>query len=141
MGRVQEILDTFYERYGWQNTDQAAAMNQKEKDDQPNPKTDPNNDPIQKKHDNPKAAHNAKAVIKSRCSQSCPLHWATMANSSQSTLHKYLELSQWLIDSGCSTHMTPFANDLTTDVSRSKSLVEVTNGNIMKGPKKGTALI
>ena len=122
--------------------DQAPAIKMKEKGDQPNPKTDSNNDPIQKKPDNPKAAaHNATAVIKSRCSKLRPLHWATMANSSQRTSHKYSEFSEWLIDSGCSNHMTPFANDLITDVSNSTSLVEVANGNIMKAPKKGTALI
>ena len=50
-------------------------------------------------------------------------------------------LSEWLIDSGCSNHMTPFEDDLITDPGSSKSLVEVANGNIVKAPKKGTAFI
>ena len=54
---------------------------------------------------------------------------------------KRSELSEWLIDSGCSNHMTPFEDDLITDIGSSKSLVEVANGNIVKAPKKGTAFI
>ena len=49
---------------------------------------------------------------------------------------KQSELSEWLIDSGCSNHMTPFEDDLITDIGSSKSLVEVANGNIVKAPKK-----
>ena len=37
--------------------------------------------------------------------------------------------------------MTPFEDDLITDIGSSKSLVEVANGNIVKAPKKGTAFI
>ena len=33
--------------------------------------------------------------------------------------------------------MTPFEDDLITDIGSSKSLVEVANGNIVKAPKKG----
>ena len=55
--------------------------------------------------------------------------------------HSYSELSEWLIDSGCSNHMTPYEDDLISDVTKSKSLVEVANGNIVKAPNKGTALI
>ena len=54
---------------------------------------------------------------------------------------KRSELSEWLIDSGCSNHMTPFEDDLITDIGSSRSLVEVANGNIVKAPKKGTAFI
>ena len=54
---------------------------------------------------------------------------------------KRSELSKWLIDSGCSNHMTPFEDDLTTDIRSSKSLVEVANENVVKAPKKGTAFI
>ena len=32
--------------------------------------------------------------------------------------------------------MTPFEDDLITDIGSSKSLVEVANGNIVKAPKK-----
>ena len=54
---------------------------------------------------------------------------------------KRSELSEWLIDSGCSNHMTPLEDDLITDIGSSKSLVEVANGNIVKAPKKRTAFI
>ena len=37
--------------------------------------------------------------------------------------------------------MMPFEDDLISDVMKSKSLVEVANGNIVKAPSKGTALI
>ena len=37
--------------------------------------------------------------------------------------------------------MTPFEDDLITDIGSSKLLVEVANGNIVKAPKKGTAFI
>ena len=50
-------------------------------------------------------------------------------------------LSQWLIDSGCSTHMTPFAEDLIADWESTESVVEVANGTIVKAAKRGTALV
>ena len=37
--------------------------------------------------------------------------------------------------------MTPFPEDLILDITSSKSLVEVANGNIVKAPKKGTVKI
>ena len=37
--------------------------------------------------------------------------------------------------------MTPFPEDIILDITSSKSLVEVANGNIVKAPKKGTASI
>ena len=68
------------------------------------------------------------------------LHWATLARV-QEKRTKRSELSEWLIGSGCSNHMTPFEDDLITNIGSSKSLVEVANGNIVKAPKKGTAFI
>ena len=50
-------------------------------------------------------------------------------------------LSQSLIDSGCSTHMTPFAQDLLMDHESTEAVVEVANGNIVKAAKRGTALV
>ena len=88
--------------------------------------------------------HSANAVTKSGSSQLRPLHWVTMATTNTQTdnpQHKYSELSEWLIDSGCSNHMTPFEDDLISDVTKSKALVEVANGNIVKAPKKGTVKI
>ena len=77
--------------------------------------------------------HQANAVIPSQNSQKKTLHWATMAGT-QEKRSKCSELSEWLIDSGCSNHMTPFEDDLITDIGPSKSLVEVSNGNIVKAP-------
>ena len=53
----------------------------------------------------------------------------------------YTLISEWLIDSGCSIHMTPYKSDLTSDVARSKILVEVANGNIVQAHSIGTAKI
>ena len=69
-------------------------------------------------------------------SQKKTLHWATMARTEDNP-SKRSELSEWLIDSGCSNHMIPYEDDLITDIGSSKSLVEVANGNIVKAPKKG----
>ena len=89
--------------------------------------------------------HTVNAVIKSGSSQLRPLHWAPMASttskSDDDSLQKYSELSEWLIHSGCSNHMKPFKDDLISNITKSKSLVEVANGNIVKVPNKGTALI
>ena len=74
-----------------------------------------------------------------KISQKKTLQWATMA-CVQEKCTKHSELSEWLIDSGCSNHMTPFEGDLITDIGSSKSLVEVANGNIVKSAKKGTGL-
>ena len=63
------------------------------------------------------------------------LHWATMART-QEKRTKRSELSKWLIVSGCSHHMTPYEDDLITDIGSSKPLVEAANGNIIKAPKK-----
>ena len=79
--------------------------------------------------------HQANAVIPSENSQKMTLHWATMARA-QEKHTKRSELSEWLIDSGCSNRMTPYEDDLITDIGSSKSLVEVANGNIVKPPKK-----
>ena len=91
------------------------------------------------------ADHTANAVIKSGSSQLRPLQWATIASMTSKFIDEssqsYSESSEWLIDSGCSNHMTPFEDDLISDVTKSKSLVEVANGNIVKAPKKGTVLI
>ena len=66
---------------------------------------------------------------------------STMSKSNDDISQQFSELSEWLIDSGCSNHMTPFADNLISDITKSKSLVEVANGNIVEVPKKGTALI
>ena len=63
-----------------------------------------------------------------------------ITNTKQKQQH-HTEISEWLIDSGCSNHMTPHPEDLIMDISSTKSLVEVANGNIVKAPKKGTVKI
>ena len=39
--------------------------------------------------------------------------------------HKYTRITQWLIDSGCSNHMTPYLHDIIGDRQRSECTVEV----------------
>ena len=51
---------------------------------------------------------------------------------------KFSLISQWLIDSGCSNHTTPYKDDLVIDIRESESLVQVANGNLVKAPLKGT---
>ena len=50
-------------------------------------------------------------------------------------------MSDWLIDSGCSNHMTPYKSDLIRNIIPSKSIVEVANGNLVQTPIEGTACI
>ena len=50
-------------------------------------------------------------------------------------------ISEWLIDSGCSIHMTPYKSDLTSDIKRSKILVQVANGNIVQAHSIGSTKI
>ena len=38
-------------------------------------------------------------------------------------------ISEWLVDSGCSIHRTPYESDLITDKKKSNVLVQVANGN------------
>ena len=109
--------------------------------EQPKPKSDnPKSKPDKKRGTD----HTVNALINSGSSQLQPLHWARMAwttTNVNDSPQQYSELSEWLINSGCSNHMTPFTEDLITDVSKSKSLVEVANGTIVKAPKKGTSLL
>ena len=59
------------------------------------------------------------------------IHWAKMARTTKNT--SFLKnpgtsfIADWLIDSGCSNHMTPFLEDLIADKTKSKALVEVAN--------------
>ena len=73
-------------------------------------RTKPKDQPT--KRSTPKTTEKAHTVIKSRHSTTRDVHWASMAKSKQipNTIHS--ELSQWLIDSGCSNHMTPYPEDL-----------------------------
>ena len=50
-------------------------------------------------------------------------------------------LNQWLIDSGCSNHMTPFLDDIIQDSEPSEAVIEVANGNIVKATISGTVLL
>ena len=53
----------------------------------------------------------------------------------------YTNISEWLVDSGCSIHMTPYESDLITDKKKSNVLVQVANGNIVKAQSIGTTRI
>ena len=50
-------------------------------------------------------------------------------------------ISEWLIDSGCSIHMTPYKSDLISDIKKSKILVQVANGNIVQADSIGSIKI
>ena len=78
--------------------------------------------------------HQAHVTIKSTNNEQ-RLHWANQASHNS---QPFSHMSEWLIDSGCSNHMTPYENDLIYNISSSRSLVEVANGNIVKAPKRGT---
>ena len=80
------------------------------------------------------------------------VHWASMAKCTHShpistsppcpaTSQPLSCMSDWLIDSGCSNHMTPFKEDLIRDVCKSQAIIEVANGNLVKAPLQGTARI
>ena len=81
--------------------------------------------------------HQAHVTVKSTNNER-RLHWANQASHNS---QPFSHMSEWLIDSGCSNHMTPHENDLIHDISSSRSLVEVDNGNIVKAPKRGTVAI
>ena len=140
MGKVQENM-VYIQKQNDPSSHKANATTSS-KFDNTKPKSDKSKSRTDKKHD---VDHTANAVIKSGSSQLRPLHWATMASTTSKPIddctHSYSELSEWLIDSGCSNHMTPYEDDLISDVTKSKSLVEVAIGNIVKAPNKGTALI
>ena len=74
-------------------------------------------------------------------------HWASMAKlaTKKSPTVKQTSpnshMSDWLIDSGCSNHMTPYKSDLIRNIIPSKSIVEVANGNLVQAPIEGTACI
>ena len=101
--------------------------------------------------ENPRTAQaNATMTVLSRRTRR--INWASMAQLNQSAQYihdeddypsvptKFLLISQWLIDSGCSNHMTPFKDDLIMDIERSRALVQVANGTVVKAPLNGTAL-
>ena len=109
----------------------------------PKPSPTPN-PPSSLKTSTPTSSHQANVTeIRSPKPSTRIVHWASMAkcNSSQSTCdtpskpitsQPISSMSDWLIDSGCSNHMTPFKEDLIRDVSKSQAIIEVANGNLVK---------
>ena len=66
----------------------------------------------------------------------------TVVNNKESNpKHNATPIVQWLIDSGCSTHMTPYFEDLIGDIERTDSNVEVATGVLTKAPLQGTVKI
>ena len=53
----------------------------------------------------------------------------------------YSEMTDWLIDSGCSISMTPFIEDIVADKSKSDAVVEVATGVLTPAPLQGTVKI
>ncbi len=50
-------------------------------------------------------------------------------------------LRDWLIDSGASSHMTPYAEDLILNVEESNAVVQVANGVLIRAQSRGAAQI
>ena len=55
--------------------------------------------------------------------------------------HSSTPIVQWLIDSGCSNHMTPYAEDFIGDMQPSACTVEVATGVIVGAPFEGTVKV
>jgi hypothetical protein len=55
--------------------------------------------------------------------------------------HTVSRITDWLIDSGASSHMTPHRSDLLYNVERSQAIVEVANGVLIKAELCGTVRI
>ena len=53
----------------------------------------------------------------------------------------YSEITDWLVDSGCSISMTPFLEDLVSDVTKAAAVVEVATGVLTQAPLQGTVKI
>ena len=56
----------------------------------------------------------------------------TVVQESDSSV--YSEMTDWLIDSGCSISMTPFIEDIVADKSKSDAVVEVATGVLTPAP-------
>ena len=61
--------------------------------------------------------------------------------SASSPKQRYTVLPAWLIDSGCSAHMTPNLEDLIQDREKTKTVVEVATGVFVKASVQGTVKI
>ena len=48
-------------------------------------------------------------------------------------------IKDWLIDSGCSNHMTPFLDDIVNTPEPTDTVMEVANGHIVQATVTGTA--
>jgi hypothetical protein len=47
-------------------------------------------------------------------------------------------IADWLIDSGCTVHMTPYSHDFTSNLEPHHTLVETANGGLVEVEEKGT---
>jgi hypothetical protein len=47
-------------------------------------------------------------------------------------------IADWLIDSGCTVHMTPYSHDFTSNMEPHHTLVETANGGLVEVEEKGT---
>ena len=97
--------------------------------------------------------HQANTTIRILSNQKGPT-WATantattpdpksphLTHTTSNPTTPFTYITQWLIDSGCSAHMTPHLSDLSKDILPSEAMVQVANGNIVRANKQGTALI
>jgi stringent starvation protein B len=59
-----------------------------------------------------------------------------------STPHEpYSLLGDWLIDNGCTIHMTPYIEDFISELSPYQTMVETANGGLVEVSMKGTAKV
>ena len=56
-------------------------------------------------------------------------------------MNPYTTINDWMVDSGCSTHMTPYLSDFIGTLTDHKSTVETANGGIIPVFKKGTVKV
>jgi hypothetical protein len=75
-------------------------------------------------------------VAKGTCQPSMDQH--TMTSSPQKP---YSLIDNWLIDSGCTIHMTPYIEDFIPELSPFQTMVETANGGLVEVSMKGTVKV
>ena len=70
----------------------------------------------------------------------CALH-TLVTDVAPATTTTVSHITDWLIDSGASSHMTPHRSDLLANVERSHAIVEVANGVLIHATLRGTVRI
>lgn len=135
-----------WEKHGYKSKKRRSTkfVSANQASSKPSAETNPTQDTSKKTEQKKEVASTAVRIPNSRRPK---VTFATMADHNENNKQNHIQkgpqslLSQWLIDSGCSTHMTPYASDLVMDHESTDSVVEVANGNIVKAKTRGTALV